>query len=277
VGEVGPYAPAVGLDWVDVDHAYFRGLYENASDYLTVLVQRRHRVSASPSGGRALMRLETGEPLLIEKPFGRGRVLLCTTGSSPRWSKLPTHPLFLPMIVRVALEACTDTGRSEDYLTGAQVLLRAEAGAADGPVTVTLPGGGPSQPVTRAVELERTAEGPVATFTETHEPGLYRWEVGTGAEPADAGVFAVNPHGGECDLRAFDAAGFTQAMRNRGLQRVFVGLTRDEALAAAREASQGRNWWDLLIATVVFLLVVEAVVSNRRGAQEDAAALPVGA
>ncbi len=263
VGEIGPDAPAVGLDWVDVDHPYFRGLYENVSDYLSVLVQRRFGVAPSPRGGRTLMRLATGEPLLIEKPFGRGKVLLCTTGSSTRWSKLPTHPVFLPMLVRTAIEARTDTGRVENYLAGSRVSIRPETAVSDdtGPITLTPPNG----QTQRVVETTPTAEGLEATFTDTHRPGIYGWQIGTGDEPLDEGVFAVNPYGEGCDLRAFEPDEFIRAMRARGFERVYVAGTRAEALATAADAAEGRNWWDLLIAAVVLLLVVEAVVANRRG------------
>ena len=64
------------------------------------------------------------------------------------------------------------------------------------------------------------------------------------------------------------AATFQRALRGRGLQRVYVGATLSDAHAAAAEQSQGRNWWDLLLAVAILVFVFEAVVANRRTREE---------
>jgi len=42
-----------------------------------------------------------------------------------------------------------------------------------------------------------------------------------------------------------------------------VASTVADVNAAASADAKGRNWWDLVLAGVIFLLVVEAVIANR--------------
>jgi hypothetical protein len=53
-----------------------------------------------------------------------------------------------------------------------------------------------------------------------------------------------------------------------GFEHVYVGESLDAVHAAARDRAIGRNWWDLLAAAVVVLLVAETLVANRRKTQD---------
>ncbi|MDY6914560.1 MAG: BatA domain-containing protein [Planctomycetota bacterium] len=276
VGEVGPDADAVAVDWVDIRHPYFEGFYENLSDYLTVLVQRYVRLAAPARVGRVLVRLANGDPLVTVKNFGTGRVVLCTTTASPKWSNLPTTGLFLPMAVRISVLARQELTDDNMYLPGSQVVIKPDglneppAGAV---VSVTLPGAdGNSQPV--PVALKKTREGDLAVFSDTARLGTYSWKVvapGMGpGESFGSGSFVVNPSGPESCLESIPAGRFIDALHRSGVKRVYVGSTLGEVRAAAKTASQGRNWWDLILSVVIILLVVEAVVANRfRGRRGD--------
>ena len=46
------------------------------------------------------------------------------------------------------------------------------------------------------------------------------------------------------------------------------GITEEEANKAAAADTVGHNWWDLFLVLVIFILVVEAVVANRRAGRE---------
>lgn len=275
VGEVGPTAEATPVDWVDTSHPYLAGLFEDFADYLAVLVQRYHPLSPSVRPGRTLMRLRNGDPLMIVKRFGQGRSILFTTTASPRWSNLPLTGLFLPVAARISLLAPQRLGRDETYLAGAQVPITLrpgpDAAAEELTVHVTLPGGDAGVGETVSIAAKRTSEGYVATFTDTDMPGVYRWRLAD-AEPDQAGAggqFVVNPHGGECRLASIPRDTFVQAMRNQGFGRVYAAADLEGVNAAAAEESQGRNWWDVLLALVILLLVVEAIVANRFRQQRE--------
>jgi hypothetical protein len=283
VGEIGPDAQAVPVEWVDLQHPYFQGFYENHADYLSVLVQRYYRLGSSARPGEVLMRLKNGDPLLQTKRFGHGRVVLCATGASPRWSNLPITGLFLPLISRISLLAPQNLGGNDTYLAGTKVNLRlrgTDRGASDAKipagsvVNVTLPvspGGGEASVV--PVKIRQTPEGNLATFTQTDRPGTYAWQMAVpGRGPDDklpGGTFSVNAHGAESKLQSVPAEDFKASLEKLGFQRTYVAPTVAAVNQAAGEDAQGRNWWDLLLAAVILLLVAEAVVANRFRKRDD--------
>ena len=76
----------------------------------------------------------------------------------------------------------------------------------------------------------------------------------------------VNPFGPESQLEAMPPATFQRSCRPEGLPRVYVAPTLAEVHAAATAGSEGRNWWDLILAFAILVLVFEAIVANRQGA-----------
>ncbi len=274
VGRVGPDAPADPVGWVDLDHPYFRGLYENLGDYGTVVVRRHYRLDSPARSTRTLIRLSGGDPMLVEKPFGKGRVVLCTTSASPPWTNLPTQEIFVGILSRMSLLSRPQTREDNSYLPGSQVTLRPELSrprqeSAKGSLSslVTLPPDVSDEaPRVVSVALRKDTEGGCeGVFTDTSRAGVYRWEVvGTGGDEVPlTGLFVVNPDPRESDLEPIDAETFRVGMRGKGIRKVYVGTTVEQVNAAATSDAKGENWWDLLAAVAILLLVVETVLANR--------------
>lgn len=274
VGEVGVTAQATAVEWVDAQHPYFQDLYENPGDYLSVLVQRRLGLGRTSQPPHVLMRLAGGEPLMVAKPYGAGRVVLCATTASPRWSNLPATGLFLPMVARMSLLSRQDFSRQETCLAGREVRLtptipRQAAEHLDGAsIVVTLPAAG-TLPTTVSLELKDSDQGPWASFSQTQQPGHYAWRVvqAEGGELA-GGAFAVNADGEESKLASITPADLRQRLAQAGVPRVYIADDLAGVTAAAADDAQGRNWWDLLLAAVILMLVCEALVANRRKSAE---------
>jgi hypothetical protein len=57
--------------------------------------ERYYRLSRS---GKTLLALENGDPLLVEKEWGKGRVFLFASSADLEWNDLPLHAAFLPII-----------------------------------------------------------------------------------------------------------------------------------------------------------------------------------
>ena len=212
VGEVGPDAPALGLNTVDIQHRYFAGLYQNKLDYLSVLVKRHFPLAPSMRPGNTLMQLANGDPLLQVKDFGKGKVLLFTTTASPKWTNLPTRALFLPLVVRAGLFARQEQG-NPIHTAGKQVTIRPqEMGGQIGDdmkrkIEVTLPTEEGAAVRTVPVPLEFSkSDGYFGTFRDTTRLGLYRWQVAVpGLERGASGAFAVNPPPEESQLEPIGA------------------------------------------------------------------------
>lgn len=277
IGEVGPQAQAIALDNVDIRHPYLENLYKNQADYLSVLVQRHFCLAQSVTPGRTLMRLADGHPLLVEKSFGRGRVVLCTSTSSPKWNNLPTRALFLPLVVRASLLARQDFGRGQMFLAGAQVAIRPSTAGNEqlfdrtkkNTLSITIPSeeeGGQVQMASVPL-VPSSTEGWSGTFRDTNRPGVYSWQ--TSAEGGPSGMFAINANGVESKLEGITAEAFRLALKQRGLDRVYVGSTLAEVQDAARGDAKDRPWIDQVVLVVILLLVFEAIIANRKKLAEE--------
>jgi hypothetical protein len=95
---------------------------------------------------RTLLRLEDGNPVLIERKVGHGRVLLWTSTMDLDWTNLPLQASFLPMIQRITSwlggEAGMASSRFEGFV-GVPVLVPLPDGGGDptllGPAGEELP------------------------------------------------------------------------------------------------------------------------------------------
>jgi len=315
VGEVGPLASAIFLKWVDLAHPYFQGLYKDLTDVkedIRGFVQRRYRLGEpnrpleeGPRPPAVLVRLENDEPLIVTRPFGQGRVVLCATSAAPGWSNLPATSLFPPMVIRMSMLARRGSAAEESHLAGAAITIRPrELGEANQvAVTVTFPGAGGAERTAATgastspaagrsaapggaespaqgdkasaitVQAVRTAEGLAARFTQTEAAGVYTWRAASpeGPDHDEYGAFAINPPADEGDLRGLDPGALRTALEAKGFRHVYVGGSLAEATAAALAAAQKRNWWDVLAAAAILALVVEALVANRAKTQKDSA------
>jgi hypothetical protein len=293
VGQVGLDADATSVDYVDAEHPYFAGLHKSRAEYLGAQVQRYYRIEQSARPGRVLMRLATGEPLMLEKPFGNGRVVLCLTTASAQWTNLPLKDIFLCMISRMSLLARQDLWRDSMYLPDSTVTIRPPAvngtDPADLPgakIKVTLPGeGGSPGKETVTLDLAKTAQGTVASFARTALPGIYTWELvwhfpdGSDKNAKSApvgGSFVVNPIGREGVLDAASPAEIAQTWNKLGVKNLCIADTLDQANQMAAEQSKGRNWWDILAALAIVLLVAEALFANRPRSNAAGAPAPLG-
>ncbi len=115
-----------------------------------------------------LMKASNGAPLLCEKSFGKGRVMLFTSTCDRDWTNFPIRPVFLPWTHRlVAYLAQQSLGHQAPYRTGEVVTLPSSVGDTGTPLLVKKPNG--------AVASARllSDETPTFEFDDTSQPGIY--------------------------------------------------------------------------------------------------------
>lgn len=266
VGQIGPDADAAAVDDVDMADPYLMGLFKDRADYLTPMVQRYFRLDRGGRGSTVLMRLAGGDPLILVKDVGKGRIALCATTASGSWSNFlgSGANVIVSMVIRACLLAPQSAGPADSFPAGAQVAIRPAAlKGKQGKIEVTPPAGANGE--SRPVLIDTNPDG-LASFRDTWRVGMYGWRVEgrRGSDRGGHGLFAVNPHGTECDLRGYRQDELARALRRRGLKRVYIGPSLAEVHAAAEAEAEPKNWWDVVIIVVILLLIVEAVVANRR-------------
>jgi hypothetical protein len=197
-----------------------------------------------------LARLETGDPFLIEKPFGEGRVICGATALDADWSNLPVRAFYLPLLQRLCIYLASTVYPPRNLDVGQQLVAFLDARSAGKSAVLTLPDGG-------AVELpiEKKGQRAVVAFSATHQPGIYTLQ-----PPGGAPVhYVVNASRRESDLQKLTSAEIADFAREQQ-----VGLVHDAAQFRSLDQTRrfGREIWKPLLWALLGMMFVEMVVQQ---------------
>jgi hypothetical protein len=206
-------------------------------------------------------------PLLTEKAFGQGHVLMFASTCDRDWTNFPVRPAFLPWTHRlVAHLAQEPMGRQGFYETGREVVLPVAATDAQAKLLVKKPDGKPATLVEDA-----TASGRRFRFTDTAQAGIY--SLVNPDKPDAVQLFAVNLEGYESDLTYLDevlqnrsgATSIEAGLKEMLPQRPLITYVDDPAKLgeASSAARRGFKLWDFLLAIVLAIALFEPWLANR--------------
>ena len=227
-----------------------------------------------PRDAVVLMRANTGAPLLCEKSFGKGRVLLFASSCDRDWTNFPVKPAYLPWVHRlVAYLAQRSPGRKTFFHTGERVPLSVSATAGAKLVQVKRPDG--------AVVPATTGDDPrmPLQFDDTAQPGVYEI-VSAGGAGELSPLFVANVESYESDLTYLDdvladragpgkpatrrgriEAGFRELLPGRPL--IAYVDNPSQIAVASMNARRGVKLWDIVLGIVLALALVEPWLANR--------------
>ena len=224
----------------------FRG--PRTGDFASARFYSYRSVTPGPNGS-TLARFDDGQPALLERRVGTGRVLMWTSTLDTTWTDLALKPVFVPFVHRVVryLGAYREP---KPWRTVGDVVdpgLQAPAKGSDVSRVALTPSG---------ARISLDGDGP--EVLELAEQGFYEFR----AQGRDADVpvvVASNVDLAESDLTALDPQEIAAAALGR------AGGETAGPLAPptddAQESAQ-RVWWYLLFAGLL-LLGAETVVANR--------------
>lgn len=168
--EEAPSARYAMLKDIAFDHPLFAPLAgPQFGDFTKVHFWKHRRVPEA--GARVLARFDDGDPAVLERTVGRGRLIVFATGWQPADSQLARSSKFVPLMEALLELRGGTRAVGASYRVGDKVPL-----PTPGPVTVRTPD-------------EVVVSPPVSstTFDATDRPGVYSLETPTGPRP-----FAVN-------------------------------------------------------------------------------------
>ena len=203
-------------------------------------------------GVRALLTLQDGRALLVEKDLGRGRVLFFAASADRDWTDLPTRTAYVPLIhglVGYAARLSAAAQRPGAMMPEPTRLLGREE---DDGTTVTIHTPDGQERLTRY-----TREGTltVASYASYTVPGIYRLAAPTGSD-----FLAVNGTRAESNFEKIQAVDLQARWRPLG-----VVMEEEESLghSPAGSALPTRELASLVLLTLVVVLAVENVCANR--------------
>lgn len=190
------------------------------------------------AGDTVLMRLENGDPLLVDSEVGEGRVLLLTSTLDRQWNDLPLQPAFVPLVAGLANHLLGGAGFTNEAGLGT-VLSVTSMGLAGG--RIFGPDGEP------ASGLSAGTDGVILDQTGFYEV------VGGGATE----LVAVNFDTRESDLATLDP---DTVERWQALGERSSAAPRDVAAADAEPTLAPLAWW--LIVLLLAAILMESWVGN---------------
>lgn len=130
--------------------------------------------TTNATASSVLARLETGDPFLVEKPYGDGNVMLCSTACDFDWNNLPSPRLnvYLPLWQQVVSYLAVNVEPPRNVSVGQSLLAFVPSEATQYKATLTDPSG---QVVTVPV-VEAGGRG-IVEYKQTDQLGLYTLNV----------------------------------------------------------------------------------------------------
>jgi hypothetical protein len=199
----------------------------------------RYAVIAEQAGDEVLARLEQGEPLVLERQVGAGRVILFASSLDREWTDLPLQPVYVPFIAGLSA-----------YMAGGSRIDAAELGSTLALRQLGLPGGQIFDPQGRSA----LGIGGLGDEVVLDQIGFYEATGGGVTE-----LVAVNIDPRESDVRPMDAATLER-------WRAFSRPAEGPAAAAQTPilAAEPEPWplWPWLLLLLVVAAGVESAVGN---------------
>ena len=197
-----------------------------------------------------------GEPAVMERPFGLGRVVQFSSTADGAWNDLPVRPIFLPLMHRTLGFLLARTGDRLNVRAGTPFTHTVTAERLGKSYIVTEPGAKPGTSRTRTVMVKSGA--PQIEQADSSVAGAYA--VHFTEETGNAVRFAAASDPGESDLHELSAADLTAL----GTVARIVRWTPEADLRGQMERERnGTELWLPFALLAIGLVVAETLLGNR--------------
>jgi hypothetical protein len=255
--------PKLPLDPLGYRHPLvqaFRG--RGQTSLLTTPIFKYYKLSLpANSSAKTVLALAGGDPLIVERPVRRGRVVLVATSADPSWSAMPLWPSFVPLVQEIVAWSVAGQTEQVNLTVGEPIEAAWAAPATDVPAVVQSPDGRK-----HSVRVRAAGDYASLTYADTMQSGVYLAQFGP--PPGHSRTFAVNVDTAEGDLARVEP----DELRSGAWQGIpFVCQTSWQDLGAAAvggPAAVGSRLHVGLLYVVLGLLLFETFFSWRLGRDE---------
>lgn len=207
---------------------------------------------------RVLLSLDRGDALLVEKPFGKGRVLAVASTANARWNNLPLQPVFVPLTQRLVTYLATQNAAPQFQMCG--TLLRAPLDITKEKSEYVL-----TDPFNKIHDLvaKKDETGTVyVDYAATYAPGLYelRPKVPNANEPTRRFAFNLDPSESNLTATASEKTREVASRMNAGYAESY-----DEYARLDRSRRHGTELWQPILVLLLLFLFGEVFLQQRIG------------
>ncbi len=189
--------PQLRLDPLDYRHPILRSMRgRGENSLLTTPVFQYFQLSLpNSSSAKTVLALANGDPLVVESPVRRGRVVLVATSAEPAWTGLPLWPSFVPLVQEITMWCVSGQQQRRNLSAGQSIDIPLSSNAPETSPSLETPIG-PGR-LTRS----RASDAPSAlTYADTFQSGIYIVRFGPPVPHNES--FAINVDTAESDLTA---------------------------------------------------------------------------
>ena len=197
---------------------------------------------------RVAARLRNGAPLVVERNFGKGRVLAFLTTAAPTWNNWARNPSFVVAIQDLEAYLSGRPADAESRLVGSPLELRLDPAVYQPQVRFTSPQAGAG--AINGVNATPTAEGTLAaSLADTDLSGFYEAQLARTDGATETRRYAINVDAAEGDLTAL--SGPQLAARLEGVKYQYEQAA---ALQSTTSELAGYNLSEALLYGLILLL-----------------------
>ena len=149
------------------------------------------------SGAKAVLAMANGDPLIVEEPIRRGRVVLVATSADLSWTAMPLWPSFVPLVQEIVAWCVGGQLEQRNVVVGEPIEAPVAASGGAVPASVETPDGR-----SHHVQLRAAGDFSVLSYGDTAQSGIYVVQLGPPGDRSQ--TFAVNVDTTESDLAALD-------------------------------------------------------------------------
>lgn len=208
--------------------------------------------SAKPPSARVIARFDDADehPAMVERPFGRGKVLLVTTSADKEWNQWPDHPTFVPVMMELIRHIARRGHDAAGHRVGLPIELPVDASEYESAVLVRTPGYPAEAETVVTARPARYGQGLSAIWEHTEAAGIYQFLLRKRTGGPWIQRVAVNVDPRESDLSMADEAGLRRAMPGVAFEYI-EGL---DALTDQAGSTRMELWQAVLLGLVVVLM-----------------------
>ena len=205
---------------------------------------------------RVLLSLDRGDALLVEKPFGKGRVLAVASTANARWNNLPLQPAFVPFTQRLVTYLATQNTAPQFQMCGTVLRLPVEKNKDKTVHDI-------ADPLSHLHEATARADqdGNIyVTFSDTHVPGIYEVRARAAGSSEAPRRFAFNLNPAESNLTATPPEKVRQIASR---MEAGYAASYDEYARLDRSRRHGTELWQPILILLLLFLFAEVFLQQR--------------
>ena len=209
---------------------------------------------ATAASATVMVRLNTGEPFLIERQVGDGVVIQMATACDADWSDLPLRPFFVPLVQELITSVATRLTPPRNISTGQPAVAlfpREDDDTSELTLSVETPAG-----IRRPLKSVADGNQSVARFEYTSQPGVYAMTTPAGKDIH----FVANTVRTESNLTTLDDKQLKSVATDFNAK---VSNSPAVYLEQERQRRHGREIWKYFLIALLVCMFLELLLQQR--------------